>query len=81
MKVSKIVKFTMVSLLALGLVAYVGYAILFLSGPDKEELCSAVELIVKEDEQSLFVGKEDIENMLKNAPQRNGDAYIVPETF
>lgn len=57
----------MVSLLALGLVAYVGYAILFLSGPDKEELCSAVELIVKEDEQSLFVGKEDIENMLKNA--------------
>ena len=24
---------------------------------------------------------DDRENMLKNAPQRNDDAYIVPETF
>lgn len=56
----------MVSLLALGLVAYVAYAILFLSGPDEEELCAAVELIVPKDEKSLFVGKEEIEDMLKN---------------
>lgn len=67
MKASKIVKFTMVSLLTLGLVAYVAYAILFLSGPDEEEMCAAVELIVQEDEKSMFVGKEEIETMLKNA--------------
>ena len=68
MKMSKIVKFTVLSLLSLGLVAYVAYAMLFLSGPDEEERCSAVELIVKKgDDASLFVDEKDIEKMLKNA--------------
>ena len=42
MKMSKIVKFTVLSLLSLGLVAYVAYAMLFLSGPDEEERCSLI---------------------------------------
>jgi len=68
MKMSKVVKFTVLSLLSLGLVAYVAYAMLFLSGPDEEERCSAVELIVKKgDNTSLFVDEKDIEKILKNA--------------
>lgn len=68
MKVSKAVKFTVLSLLSLGLMAYVAYAMLFLSQPDAEERCSAVELIVKKGSNaSLFVDEKDIEQMLKNA--------------
>lgn len=68
MKMSKLVKFTLVSLLTLGLMAYVIYAVFFLSGPDEEERCSAVELVVeKDDEASMFVDEKDIETILKNA--------------
>lgn len=68
MKMSKAVKFTILSLLSLVLVAYVAYAMLFLSQPDGDERCLAVELIVKKgDEASLFVDEKDIEQMLKNA--------------
>ena len=63
----KIVKFALVSLLSMGLMAYVVYAMIFLSGPDEEEKCTAVELIVKDDSESMFIHEEDIENMLKNA--------------
>lgn len=68
MKMSKAVKFTVLSLLSLVLVAYVAYAMLFLSQPDGDERCAAVELIVKKgDDASLFVDEKDIEQMLKNA--------------
>jgi len=68
MKMSKAVKFTVLSLLALVLIAYVAYAMLFLSQPDGEERCAAVELIVKKgNDASLFVDEKDIEQMLKNA--------------
>ena len=68
MKMSKAVKFTVLSLLSLVLVAYVAYAMLFLSKPDGDERCVAVELIVKKgNDASLFVDEKDIEKMLKNA--------------
>ena len=67
MKVRKIVKFSLVSLLCLGLVVYVVYAMIFLSGPDEDERCTLVELTVKQDEKSLFVDEKDLEDMLKNA--------------
>lgn len=67
MKVGKIVKITLVSLLTLGLVAYMAYAMLFLSGPDENEKCVAVELAVKQDAQAAFIDKKDIEDMLKAA--------------
>lgn len=67
MKMKKIMKVTLVSLLSCGLVAYVVYAMVFLSGPDDEEKCTAVELIVKENPKSMFIDEQDIENMLKNA--------------
>ena len=65
---SKIVKFTLLSLLSLGLMAYIVYAMFFLSVPDDEERCVAVELAVKKDNgASAFVDAGDIEKMLKNA--------------
>lgn len=68
MKMSKFVKFTVLSLLSLGLMAYVVYAMFFLSGPDEEERCSAVELTVEETKGALmFVETKDIEQMLRNA--------------
>ena len=39
MKMSKLVKFTLVSLLTLGFMAYVISAVFFLSGPDEAERC------------------------------------------
>lgn len=68
MKMSKIVKFTVLSLLSLGLMIYVVYAMFFLSGPDEEERCTAVELTVEKDNgSSMFVDAGDIEKILKNA--------------
>ena len=68
MKMSKIVKFTELSLLSLGLMTYVVYAMFFLSGPDEEERCTAVELTVEKDNgSSMFVDAGDIEKILKNA--------------
>ena len=70
MKMSKAVKFTVLSLLSLVLVAYVAYAMLFLSKPDGDERCVAVELIVKKgNDASLFVDEKDIEKMLKTLSQ------------
>ncbi len=67
MKAGKIVKITLVSLLAIGLVGYVAYAMLFLSGPDEEERGVSVELQVKQNEKSAFIDKQDVEKMLKRA--------------
>ena len=68
MKMSKIVKFTVLSLLSLGLMTYGVYAMFFLSGPDEEERCTAVELTVEKDNgSSMFVDAGDIEKILKNA--------------
>ena len=49
MKMSKMMKITLVSLLTIGLVSYVVYAMIFLSGPDDDEKCMSMELIVKQD--------------------------------
>lgn len=67
MKAGKIIKFTLVSLLVLGLVAYVAYAMVFMSEPRADEKCVAVELNVKQNPQVKFVDEKDIEAMLKNA--------------
>jgi aspartyl/glutamyl-tRNA(Asn/Gln) amidotransferase C subunit len=37
-----------------------------------------VSNVMRED---VVTNGDDKENMLKNAPESNGDAYIVPETF
>ena len=88
MKLKKIAKFTVLSLLSLGLVAYVAYAMVFLSGPDDDEKCTAVELIVKEDSKFMFIDEKDIENMLKNAHvypkgmlMKNVDTEKIEETI
>ena len=67
MKMSKMMKITLVSLLTIGLVSYVVYAMIFLSGPDDDEKCMSMELIVKQDSRSMFVNGADVEQMLKRA--------------
>ena len=62
----------LLSLLALGMVVYVAYAMIFLSGPDGEEKCVAVEYIMEGDEESKFIDESDMENMLK-------DAHVYPK--
>ena len=72
MKTKKIIKLMLLSLLALGMVVYVAYAMIFLSGPDGEEKCVAVEYIMEGDEESKFIDESDMENMLK-------DAHVYPK--
>lgn len=67
MKVGKIVKFTLVTFLVLGLLSYVVYAMLFLSGPDEEERCTSIELMVEKNSESDFVNEKEVEDILKNA--------------
>ena len=67
MKTSKVIKVILMLLLAIGLVVYVVCASLFLSKPDAEEKCQAVELIVKQGAESSFMEKEEVESILKHA--------------
>ena len=67
MKAGKILKITLVSLLFLGVVMYVAYAMLFLSGPDEDEKCTTVELLVKQNDSSKFVDEKEVEDMLKRS--------------
>lgn len=67
MKAGKIIKISLVSLLFLGIVAYVVYATMFLSEPAPDEKCVAVELKVKQNPQAKFVDEKEVETMLKNA--------------
>ena len=66
-KVGKIFKVALMSLLFIGVSAYVVYAMLVLSEPDENEICADVELIVKQNSALRFVDEEEMEKMLKNA--------------
>lgn len=67
MKAGRIIKISLVAILVLGLVAYLVYAMLFLSAPDEEELCVDMELTIKNEDGPAFVDKGLIEELLKNA--------------
>jgi len=66
-KAGKIIKLSLVSLLFLGLVAYIVYSMVFLSGPNPEEKCKSVELVFTNGQQSEFIDKKEVESMLKAA--------------
>ncbi|MCH5174976.1 MAG: cell division protein FtsQ [Prevotellaceae bacterium] len=72
MKLSKIIKVTLLSLLSVGLIVYIMYAMLFLSAPDENARCVDVELIVKQDSETPFLIASDVENLLK-------DAHVYPK--
>ncbi len=68
MKVGKIIRVTLVSLLTTALAAYVVYSAFFLSEPDENEMCNSVEIIVESsDTESAFVDKPELETILKEA--------------
>lgn len=66
MKARKILKISLVSLLVLALAGYVAYAVLYLSEPDENERCVAVELKVQKGGKANFVNEAEIETMLKD---------------
>lgn len=72
MRIRKVVKIALLSLLAVGLLAYMVYASLFLTQPDKEELCREVELIVAQGPQTKFFSEKEVETLLK-------DAHLYPQ--
>lgn len=73
MKVGKIIRVTLISLLTTALAAYIVYSVFFLSQPDENEKCASVEIIVdSENDQAAFVDKTELENILK-------DAHIYPK--
>lgn len=64
-KAKKIVKIILVSLLVVGLVAYVAYAMIMMSKPDPNARCSSVQLVVKENSQARFITEKEVEEMLR----------------
>lgn len=72
MKIGKIIKTTLVTILATALAAYIAYSVFFLSMPDENETCQAVELIINQDSNSVFIDEKDVETLLK-------DAHIYPK--
>lgn len=66
-KVKKIIKFILVSLLVIGLVGYVAFAMIQMSQPDPNVRCSAVKLVVQENPKAHFIDDNEVETMLLNS--------------
>lgn len=67
MKAGKIVKVGLISLIFLGLLTYVVYAMIFTTHDDDTQVCEAVELVVNQDANRKFIDEKEIENILKKA--------------
>lgn len=67
MKAGKIVKVGLISLIFLGLLAYVVYAMIFTTHDDGTLICQSVELVVDQEADKKFLDEKDIENILKKA--------------
>lgn len=67
MKAKKIIKFSLISVLFLAMVAYITYAMTSMSSSDPYEVCADIVLKIEENPKANFVNKAIIEEMLKNA--------------
>lgn len=67
MKLKRIVKITLLTLLCIAIVAYTAYVVFFMSKPDPELRCTAVELIVHQNPKARFVNDTEIKEMLLKA--------------
>lgn len=65
-KVVKILKLSAVVLLLAGLVAYVVFAMATMTGPDPEERCQNVELVVNKNAKVNFIDSKEIETLLRS---------------
>lgn len=66
-KAAKITKFVLISLLCLGLIGYVVFAMIKMHQPDPEARCADVQLVVKKNPSARFIDEKEIEDMLRNA--------------
>ena len=65
-KVVKILKLSAVVLLLAGLVAYVVFAMATMTGPDPEERCQKVELVINKNAKVNFIDSKEIETLLRS---------------
>lgn len=66
-KATKILKIIFVSLLFVGLIGYVAYAMITMRQPDPEARCKDVQLVVKKNPSARFIDEKEVETMLRNA--------------
>ena len=67
MKAKQIFKIILFVVLFLGVVAYITYAMLDLSGGDPKELCTELSLVVEENPHADFIDAKQVEKMLQDA--------------
>ena len=66
-KAAKIIKIVLISLLFIGLIAYVVFAMITMHKPDPEARCTQVELVVKKNPSARFIDEKQVETILRNA--------------
>ncbi len=66
-KAAKITKLILISLLFIGLIAYVVYAMITMSKPDPQARCTDVQLVVKKNPSARFIDEKQVETILRNA--------------
>jgi len=66
-KAKKILKIVLISLLFLGLIAYVVFAMITMNKPDPQVRCTDVQLIVKKNPSARFIDEKQVETLLRNA--------------
>ena len=67
MKAKQIFKIILFVVLFVGVVAYITYAMLGLSGGDPKEICTELSLVVEENPHADFINAQQVEKMLKDA--------------
>ena len=67
MKAKQIFKIILFVVLFVGVVAYITYAMLDLSGGDPKEICTELSLVVEENPHADFINAQQVEKMLKDA--------------
>ncbi|MBQ2181977.1 MAG: hypothetical protein II400_07000, partial [Bacteroidaceae bacterium] len=67
MKAKQIFKIILFVVLFLGVVAYITYAMLDLSGGDPKEICTELSLVVEENPHADFIDAKQVEKMLQDA--------------
>lgn len=66
-KTKKILKILLISILFLGLIAYVVYAMLTMTKSDPQVRCADVQLVVKKNPSARFIDEKEVETILRNA--------------
>lgn len=67
MKTKSVIKGFIFLLLLIGVVGYIAYVVLNMTGGDPKEKCTQVALVVEENPKASFITRESVEEMLQEA--------------